>query len=145
MGLEIKREVLVGELASPRQAALPIAAAIGGMVVPAFIVILTAGGGIESRGWAIPMATDIAFALGTLALVAPRAPSGLKIFLAALAIVDDLGAVVVIALFYTAAIEWTALGMACLFLMSLIALNLLRIRRLTPSPGARSGTLVICA
>ena len=132
VGLEIKREVLVGELAAPRQAALPIAAAIGGMVVPAFIYVLTAGGGIESRGWAIPMATDIAFALGTLALVAPRAPGGLKIFLAALAIVDDLGAVLVIALFYTSAIEWTALGMACLALLLLIALNVLRIRRLTP-------------
>ena len=102
--LEIKREALAGELASPRQAALPIAAAIGGMVVPASIYVLTNGGGMESRGWAIPMATDIAFALGVLALVAPRAPSGLKIFLAALAIVDDMGAVLVIALFYTGAI-----------------------------------------
>ena len=95
VGLEIKREALAGELASPRHAALPIAAALGGMVVPASIYFLTNSGGIESRGWAIPMATDIAFALGALALVAPRAPNGLKIFLAALAIVDDLGAVVV--------------------------------------------------
>ena len=112
VGLEIKREALAGELASPRQAALPIAAAIGGMVVPASIYFLTNGGGMESRGWAIPMATDIAFALGVLALVAPRAPSGLKIFLAALAIVDDMGAVLVIALFYTSDIAWGALGMA---------------------------------
>jgi NhaA family Na+:H+ antiporter len=132
VGLEIKREALAGELASPRQAALPIAAAIGGMVVPASIYFLTNGGGLESRGWAIPMATDIAFALGVLTLVAPRAPSGLKIFLAALAIVDDMGAVLVIALFYTGAIAWGALGMAGLMLLLLIALNVLRIRSLTP-------------
>ena len=101
VGLEIKYEALVGELASPRQAALPIAGAIGGMIIPASIYWLTNGGGLEARGWAIPMATDIAFALGTLALVAPHAPTGLKIFLAALAIMDDMGAVLVIALFYT--------------------------------------------
>src|SRR5882672_8306021 len=132
VGLEIKREALGGELASLRHAALPIAAALGGMVVPASIYFLANGGGIESRGWAIPMATDIAFALGALALVAPRAPNGLKIFLAALAIVDDLGAVLVIALFYTGQIVWSAMGMAALILLLLIALNLLRIRRLTP-------------
>lgn len=132
VGLEIKREALAGELASPRHAALPIAAALGGMVVPASIYFLTNSGGIESRGWAIPMATDIAFALGALALVAPRAPNGLKIFLAALAIVDDLGAVLVIALFYTREIVWSALGIAALIGLLLIALNLLRIRRLTP-------------
>ena len=132
VGLEIKREALAGELASARQAALPIAAAIGGMFVPASIYLLTNAGGIESRGWAIPMATDIAFALGVLALVAPRAPSGLKIFLAALAIVDDMGAVLVIALFYAGAIAWGALGVAGLILLLLIALNILRIRSLTP-------------
>jgi NhaA family Na+:H+ antiporter len=132
VGLEIKREALAGELASPRHAALPIAGAIGGMVVPAFIYVLTNGGGMASRGWAIPMATDIAFALGVLALVAPRAPSGLKTFLAASAIVDDMGAVVVIALFYTRAIAWGALAIAGLILLSLIALNTLRVRRLTP-------------
>ena len=132
VGLEIKREALAGELASPRQAALPIAAAIGGMVVPASIYFLSNGGGVESRGWAIPMATDIAFALGVLALVAPRAPNGLKIFLAALAIVDDMGAVLVIALFYTGTIAWGALGTAGLILLLLTALNVLRVRRLTP-------------
>lgn len=84
-----------------------------------------------SRGWAIPMATDIAFALGALALVAPRAPSGLKIFLAALAIVDDMGAVLVIALFYTGTIAWGALGMAGVILLVLAALNVLRVRSLT--------------
>jgi NhaA family Na+:H+ antiporter len=132
VGLEIKREALAGELASPRHAALPVAAAIGGMLVPAFVYYLTSAGGMESRGWAIPMATDIAFALGVLALVAPRAPSGLKIFLAALAIVDDMGAVLVIALFYSGDIAWVALGKAGAILLLLIALNVLRIRRLTP-------------
>ena len=81
VGLEIKGEVFAGELASPRQAALPIAAAISGMFVPASIYFLTNGGGVEARGWAIFMATDIVFALGVLALVAPRAPNGPKIFL----------------------------------------------------------------
>jgi len=132
VGLEIKREALAGELASPRQAALPIAGAIGGMIVPAFFYVLTNGGGPASRGWAIPTATDIAFALGVLALVAPRAPAGLKIFLAASAIVDDMGAVLVIALFYTSAIAWEALAMAGLILVVLIALNALRVRHLTP-------------
>ena len=145
VGLEIKREALAGELASPRQAALPIAAAIGGMVVPASIYLLTNGGGMASRGWAIPMATDIAFALGVLALVAPRAPSGLKIFLAALAIVDDMGAVLVIALFYTGAIAWGALGMAGLILLLLIALNVLRIRTPDALSGSRCRALVLCA
>jgi NhaA family Na+:H+ antiporter len=132
VGLEMKREALAGELASPRHAALPIAGAIGGMVAPALIYVLTNGGGTASRGWAIPMATDIAFAIGVLALVAPRAPSGLKIFLAALAIVDDMGAVFVIALFYTSAIAWGALAMAGVILLSLVALNVLRVPRLTP-------------
>jgi NhaA family Na+:H+ antiporter len=132
VGLEIKREAVAGELASRRQAALPIAAAIGGMIVPAFIYVLANGGGIEARGWAIPMATDIAFALGVLALVAPRAPSGLKIFLAALAIVDDMGAVLVIALFYTGDIAWVALGTAAIILLSLIVLNVLHVQHLTP-------------
>ena len=132
VGLEIKREVLAGELSSRKHAALPIIGAIGGMVVPAFIYLVTKSGAIEARGWAIPMATDIAFALGVLALVAPRAPSGLKIFLAALAIVDDVGAVLVIALFYTDEIVWTALGTAGIILLLLTALNALRVRRLTP-------------
>ena len=132
VGLEIKREALAGELASPRQAALPIAAAIGGMVVPATIYFLVSDGGLEARGWAIPMATDIAFALGALALVAPRAPSGLKIFLAALAIVDDMGAVLVIALFYTGELAWGSLGIAGTILLMLVALNILGVRRLAP-------------
>jgi len=133
VGLEIKHQAVAGELATLRQAALPIAAAVGGMIVPAAIYVFTNGGGGQTaRGWAIPMATDIAFALGVLALVAPRAPSGLKVFLAALAIVDDMGAVLVIALFYTGAIAWSALGIAGLFLLALIALNLLGFTRLAP-------------
>ena len=131
VGLEIKRELIAGELSSPRQAALPIAAAVGGMAVPAVIYLLASGAGPESRGWAIAMATDIAFALGALAMVAPRAPNGLKIFLAALAIVDDLGAVLVIALFYTGEIAGHALAMAGLCLLCLAALNLLYVRWLT--------------
>ena len=132
VGLEIKREILGGELASPRQAALPIAGAVGGMVIPAVIYFSVNSTGLESRGWAIPMATDIAFALGVLALVAPNAPGGLKVFLAALAIVDDMGAVLVIALFYTGDIVWSAVGMAGVILVALVGLNVLRVRRLTP-------------
>jgi NhaA family Na+:H+ antiporter len=129
VGLEIKREIVAGELSSPRQAALPIAGAIGGMVVPALIYLLLADAD-GSRGWAIPMATDIAFALGVLALIAPRAPSGLKIFLAALAIVDDMGAVLVIALFYTSTIAWAALGGAAALLAGLVLLNIFGVRSL---------------
>ncbi len=131
VGLEIKREALAGELASPRRAALPIAAAIGGMLMPALVYLATTGP-TETRGWAIPTATDIAFALGVLALVAPRAPVGLKVFLAALAIVDDMGAVLVIALFYTATINWAAMGVAGIIGLSLVALNVFRVRPLAP-------------
>jgi NhaA family Na+:H+ antiporter len=132
VGLEVKREMLAGELSSPRQAALPIAAAVGGMAVPMILYLLASGGGIAQRGWAVAMATDIAFALGALAMVAPRAPAGLKIFLAALAIVDDIGAVLVIALFYTGAIAWHAMAMAALCTAGLMLLNRLHVRALTP-------------
>src|SRR5262245_20781589 len=96
VGLEVKREFVAGELSSASQAALPIAGAIGGMALPAAIYVLVNHGGPELRGWAIPMATDIAFALGALMLIAPDIPAGAKVFLTALAIVDDVGAVVVI-------------------------------------------------
>ena len=132
VGLELKREMLAGELASPRQAALPIAAALGGLILPAVIYVVTNRSGVDVRGWAVPMATDIAFALGTLSLVAPRAPSGLKIFLAALAIVDDMAAVLVIALVYNGSLAWGALGLAGAVVLCLVALNLLHVRRLWP-------------
>ena len=123
VGLEIKRETLVGELTSFRKAALPIAAALGGMIVPAGLYALFNHGGPAAVGWGIPMATDIAFALGVLALLGDRVPLSLKIFLAALAIVDDIGAVLVIAFFYTEQISWTSLGVAGLFFLALIAAN----------------------
>jgi Na+:H+ antiporter, NhaA family len=129
VGLEIKREALVGELASPRRAALPAAGALGGMLVPAGIFAILNLGGEGAHGWGIPMATDIAFALGVVVLLGPRVPVGLKVFLTALAIVDDLGAVVVIAVFYTSQISWTALS-AGLGLIGLAAIaNRLGVRR----------------
>ncbi len=132
VGLEIKREILVGELASVRQAALPILAAIGGMVAPALIYFAINPDGIGARGWGIPMATDIAFAVGALVLLGNRVPKSLMMFLVALAIVDDLGGVLVIALFYTEAIAYDALGIAVLLLGTLIVLNLGGVRRPLP-------------
>jgi len=112
VGLEIKREVLIGELSTFKQAAFPFMAAIGGSVVPALIYIAVNKGGTGANGWGIPMATDIAFALGVLALLGSRVPAGLKVFVAALAIVDDIFGVLVIALFYTQHISLIALGLA---------------------------------
>ncbi|HEY9228479.1 MAG TPA: Na+/H+ antiporter NhaA [Gemmatimonadaceae bacterium] len=128
VGLEIKREIFVGELSSLKQAVLPIAAAVGGMIVPATIYAAFNIGGPGARGWGIPMATDIAFALGVLALLGDRIPTGLRVFLAALAIVDDLGAVLVIALFYTAGISGTALIAAGLVFTILVICNLAGVR-----------------
>jgi Na+:H+ antiporter, NhaA family len=130
VGLEIKREVLVGELASARRAILPIAAAAGGAILPAVLFLVVAGGDPEAaRGWGVPMATDIAFALGVLALVGSRIPVGLRIFLTALAIVDDLLAVLVIAVFYSSDLSLTALGAAGVILIALVTANRLGIRR----------------
>ena len=132
VGLELKREILVGELADPKQALLPIIAAVGGMVVPVAIYIAINPEGHTMDGWGIPMATDIAFALGTLALLGNRIPKKLLTFLVALAIVDDLGAVMVIALFYTESINLFALATAGGMLLLLVALNLGGIRRPLP-------------
>jgi NhaA family Na+:H+ antiporter len=128
VGLEIKREIQVGELSSFRQAALPVAAALGGMLLPAALYLLVNAGTEGARGWAVPMATDIAFALGVMALAGSRVPLSLKVFLTALAIVDDIGAVLVIALFYTAEIVWLNLALAGLFLGLLIVANIVGAR-----------------
>ena len=132
VGLEIKRELVAGELSSPKQAALPIACAIGGMIVPAAFYWTFNMTGPGAGGWGIPMATDIAFALGALALIAPRAPIGAKVFLTALAIVDDVGAVIVIALFYSSGIAWGALGGAAVTLLILVGFNVMGVRHVWP-------------
>jgi NhaA family Na+:H+ antiporter len=129
VGLELKREILVGELASVRQAAMPIFAAVGGMLVPALVFVAISPEGDAQRGWGIPMATDIAFALGVIALLAGRVPKSLITFLVALAIVDDLGAVVVIALFYTEELVWQFLLLGAVLTGVLVAMNLAGVRR----------------
>ena len=128
VGLEIKRELLMGELRTWKKAIIPFAAALGGMIVPAAIYMAINAGKESFAGWGIPMATDIAFALGILALLGKRAPLSLKIFLTALAIVDDLGAVLVIAIFYTSEIIWVWLAVAAVFFLILLALNALGYR-----------------
>ena len=129
VGLELKREILVGELANPRQAALPIIAAIGGMAIPALVFVAISPEGDALRGWGIPMATDIAFALGVIALLASRVPKTLITFLVALAIVDDLGAVVVIALFYTEQLIWQFLVAGAVLTALLVVMNMIGVRR----------------
>jgi NhaA family Na+:H+ antiporter len=140
VGLEIKREMLVGELASMRQAALPIAGAIGGMVIPALIYAAINASGAGARGWGMPMATDIAFALGVVALLGPRVPLALRVFLAAVAIVDDIGAVLVIAIFYTVSIASMGLVVAGVLLALLVVLNWSRVRN--PIPYVLVGILL---
>jgi len=132
VGLEIKRELLVGELSAPRKAMLPIVAALGGMFIPAAIFMLLNLGTQAMRGWAIPTATDIAFALGVLALLGERAPLAIKVFLTALAIIDDLGAVLIIALFYTGDLSWVNLAIGGLFFLLLIGANGLGARKPLP-------------
>ncbi len=131
VGLEIKREVLQGELSSWSQASLPGLAALGGMAVPAVIyVLINLGDPVTLRGWAIPAATDIAFALGVLALLGSRVPPALKVFLLALAIMDDLGAIVIIAVFYTADLSLTSLGLAAAGIVILALFNIFGVVRL---------------
>jgi NhaA family Na+:H+ antiporter len=130
VGMEIKRELLIGELASLRKSLLPVIAALGGMVVPALIFFAFNGHTAYHHGWGIPMATDIAFSLGILSLLGKRVPVQLKIFLTALAIIDDLGAIVVIAVFYTADLHVGFLLAGLAVLIIPIVLNLLRVRRL---------------
>lgn len=130
VGLEIKRELIEGELSTLKKASLPVLAAIGGMAVPALIYFFFNKGESTASGWGIPMATDIAFALAIIALLGKSVPGSLKIFLAALAIADDLGAILVIAIFYTSQIHWSYLFLAGLVLALLLALNYLKVTSL---------------
>ncbi len=131
VGLELKREVLEGQLSRASQLAMPVAAATGGFVVPALIFTgFNLGDPIALRGWAIPSATDIAFALGVLSLFGSRIPLAVKVFLASLAIIDDLAAIIVIALFYTSNLSLTALGFAAAGIAALIIMNLLNVTRI---------------
>jgi len=132
VGLEIKREIRVGELSAPRQATLPIIAAVGGMVFPALIYHMLNPSGECARGWGVPMATDIAFCVGALVLLGRRVPQQLIMFLVALAIVDDLGAVLIIAVFYTKHISFTALALSAALLLVLATFNLSGVRKGLP-------------
>ena len=133
VGLEIKREVVEGELSRPSQVALPIAGAVGGMAVPALVyAAINWGDPVALHGWAIPAATDIAFSLGVLAALGSRVPLALKVFLTTLAIVDDLGAIVVIAVFYTNQLSTEALAIAALCIAVLAILNASGVRRIGP-------------
>ncbi len=131
MGLEIKREMVHGELSSVRRALLPATAALGGMIAPAVIYSIANWNGAAAHGWGIPMATDIAFALGVLSLLGPRIPFSVKIFLLGLAIADDIGAILVIAIFYTANLDLVALGIAALILGGIFIMNRSGVRNIT--------------
>ncbi len=128
-GLEIKRELMVGELNTVKKSLMPIVAALGGMVVPAVIYLLWCGNTQYSHGWGVPMATDIAFSLGVLSLLGKKAPLSLRIFLTALAIIDDLGGILTIAIFYAEKMEWGYLAYAAGILAILILMNLMRIKK----------------
>ncbi|TIH14648.1 Na+/H+ antiporter NhaA [Marinifilum sp. JC120] len=132
VGLEIKREILVGELNSFRQASLPIFAAVGGMVVPALAYAFFNNGTPSADGWGIPMATDIAFSLGVLSMLGDRVPLSLKVFLTAVAIVDDIGAILVIAIFYSSGISLWIIGLGMLCFVCMIVLNRLGVRHPLP-------------
>ncbi|MEN0580664.1 Na+/H+ antiporter NhaA [Phytobacter palmae] len=131
VGLEVKYELMQGSLASRQQAIFPVIAAVGGMIAPALIfLVFNFHDPLARHGWAIPAATDIAFALGVLALLGDRIPPALKIFLMALAIIDDLGAIIIIALFYTSDLSLLSLGIAAAAIMVLAVLNALNVRRI---------------
>ena len=132
VGLEIKREFMTGELSDRRSATLPVVAALGGMIVPALLFVAITRGTPVVGAWGVPMATDIAFALGALAVLGRRIPTPLRVFLAATAIVDDVGAVLVIAFVYTPSIAFGALGAAAAALLLLIAMNRMRVTRVSP-------------
>lgn len=132
IGLELEREIYVGELSNIKDASLPIFGALGGMILPAGIYFVLNFGTPTLRGTGIPMATDIAFALGVLSLLGKRIPLSLKVFLTALAVIDDLGAIIVIAVFYTQTLVWNNLYIALAIFSSLLVLNRLKIRNLTP-------------
>ena len=133
VSLEIKREFIQGELSNPKQALLPIIGAVGGMVVPALIyIIINYGNAITLKGWAIPSATDIAFSLGVLSLLGKKVPVSLKVFLTALAIIDDLGAIIIIAFFYSDNVQITYLALMFLSVVILILLNRFNIKNFTP-------------
>jgi NhaA family Na+:H+ antiporter len=140
VGLEIKREAVAGELAEPRKAMLPIAGALGGMLVPAAIYTAINAGGPGAAGWGVPMATDIAFAVAAVSVLGSRVPTSLKVFLTALAIVDDLGAILVIAVFYAHGVAWFWLGAGAAGLAACALFNILRIR--SPIPYALAGLAV---
>ena len=132
VGLEVKREVLEGELSRPEQIVLPGLGAVGGMLVPAGIYVwLNWGNAVAMNGWAIPTATDIAFALGVLALLGKRVPPSLRVFLMALAIFDDLGAIIIIAVFYTANLSPVSLSIAAVAVSVLVIMNLLHVNRIS--------------
>ena len=133
VSLEIKREFLQGELSNPKQALLPIIGAVGGMVVPAlFYIVVNYSDSATLKGWAIPSATDIAFSLGVLSLLGKRVPVSLKVFLTALAIIDDLGAIVIIAFFYSGNIQIKYLILMLVALIVLIALNKFKVKNFLP-------------
>jgi NhaA family Na+:H+ antiporter len=133
VGLEIKREVLTGELSSYDKAVLPVLAAVGGMLIPGLVFVALNWGTPENlNGWAVPTATDIAFALGILALLGTRAPVALKVFLLAIAIIDDLGAIVIIAVFYTSDLSTNALTLSMLGLALAVVLNRMGVQKVTP-------------
>src|SRR5688572_5053042 len=132
VGLEIKRELVLGELRDPKAAALPLLCALGGMVAPALLYAAFNAGGPGSSGWGVPMATDIAFAVGVLALVGTRAPSALKVFLLTLAVADDLGAIAVIALFYTRGLAASWLLVAAGTIVAIVLLQRAGVRKYGP-------------